>query len=187
MRLKTSIPTCLFSAVLGISAVLGAQSGAKNEAIAPPTLRVCDVLARPLLYDGELIRLRGEVVGTDEGAWFKGEGCPGVLVTDGYVWDPLISIEAPGDPAQIHSANFEYDLAAFQRLTPKYQRLRRLLPDRCIVWTYTGVFETRKEWAKMINGKPRGFGHLNAAPGALIARSADDVAAVPGCSEAKGK
>jgi hypothetical protein len=147
----------------------------------PRTLTVCDILSDALSYDGELVRIRGEIVGTDEGTWYKGEDCPGVLVTEGYVWPSLIAIEAPGNPLQIHSVNFEYDFSGMKRLTPGYKKLRRRMPDRCIAWTYTGVFETRKEWSKMMNGNPRGFGHLNGAPGELIVKSADDVAPAPNC------
>jgi hypothetical protein len=46
-----------------------------------------------------------------------------------------------------------------------------------IAWTYTGLFETRKEWSKTMNG----FGHLNEAPGELIIKSEEDVAPVPNC------
>jgi hypothetical protein len=160
-----------------VSPVLSAQS----QAAAPRILTVCDVLSKPLFYDGELVRIRGEVVGTDEGTWLKGEECPGVMVTDGYVWSSVISIEFPGTHFQIHPVDFEYDFSLLQRLTPRYKKLRRRLPDRCIAWTYTGMFETRKEWSKMMNGNPRGFGHLGGAPGELIIKSEDDVAPVPNC------
>jgi len=65
-----------------VSPVLSAQS----------TLTVCDVLSKPLSYDGKLVRIRGEIVGTDEGTWFKGEECPRVMVTDGQVWDSITSV-----------------------------------------------------------------------------------------------
>lgn len=146
-----------------------------------PLVAVCDVLRDPLRYDGELIQIRGEVVGTEEGSWLKGFDCPGVLKTDGYVWDSLISLDLPGNPLQIHQVDFEHDFTADRRLEQKYRLLRRKLPDKCIALTYTGLFETRKEWQRMMNGKPRGFGHLNAAPGALIIKSADGVAPVANC------
>jgi hypothetical protein len=176
MNLRTSAAfICL------VRAVLSAQSGPGAQDAAPRTLTVCDVLSKPLSYDGELVRIRGEIVGTDEGTWFKGEECPAVMVTDGYVWGSLISIEFPGSPFQIHPVNFEYDASSVRRLTPRYKKLRRGLPDRCIAWTYTGLFETRKEWSKMMNGNPRGFGHLNGAPGELIIKSVDDVAPALNC------
>jgi hypothetical protein len=65
---------------------------------------------------------------------------------------------------QIHPVDFEHDLKSFQRLTPRYGQFRQQAPDRCIAWTYTGTFETREVWPKMIDGSPRGFGHLNVAP-----------------------
>jgi hypothetical protein len=161
--------------------LVGVVLGAQSQDVAPRTLTVCEVLSKPLSYDGELVRVRGEIVGTDEGTWFKGEECPGVMVTEGYVWPSFISIGSPGRPFQLHPVNFEYDFSSVQRLTPRYKKLRRRLPDRCIAWTYTGMFETRKVWSKSINGNPLGFGHLGGAPGELIMKSADDVAPVPNC------
>ncbi len=70
---------------LGLSAVLAAQT-AKKEASDLPILTVCEVLSKPLQYDGQLIRIRDVIKGTVEGAWFAGEQCPGVLVTEGYAW-----------------------------------------------------------------------------------------------------
>ena len=171
---------------LSLSAVLVAQSGNKESSILP-VLTVCEILARPLQYDGQLIHIRDVVRGTDEGAWFAGEQCPGVFVTEGIVWPSLISLEVPGHTMpQLHSVDFNYDLASQDRLIPKYKQLKRYLSEDCIAWTYTGVFETRKDWsgpeAKTIDqGRLRGFGHLNGAPGQLLLKSADDVSALPKC------
>jgi hypothetical protein len=165
-----------------LSAVLVAQSGQKMQVISPMTVTVCEILSKPMVYDGKLVHIRGEVVGGGEGAWFKGEACPGVFTTEGHTWESLISIQAPGSPLQIHPVDFEYDLASFKKLTSKYENLSRRAPDQCIAWTYTGVFETREVWPKMIDGRPRGFGHLNVAPGELIVKSADDVALTLNCS-----
>ena len=156
---------------LGVILTATMEFGAQLPQGAPstPVVAVCDVLADPLRYDGKLIRIRGAVVGTNEGAWLKGFECPGVLKADGYIWDSLISLELPGYALQLHNVDFEHDFAADQQIAQKYQLLlRRKLPDKCVAFTYTGMVETRREWQKMMNGHPRGFGHLNGAPGALI-------------------
>lgn len=177
---------------LGLSAALFAQSG-KKETSSLPILTVCEILASPLQYDGQLIRIRDVIRGTDEGAWFAGEQCPGVFVTEGYVWPALISLELPGNPLQLHSVDFQFSFESQQKLAPKYAQLQRRVTEDCIAWTYTGVFETRKDWtgpeAKTIDpGRLRGFGHLSAAPGQLILKSADDVTAIPNCnSKSTGK
>jgi len=176
MRIRGSV----VAAWLGL-AIVHPWAPGWGQSTVPNLVTVCDVLSKPLAFDGMSVRIRGRMVGTDEGSWLKGFDCPGVMKTDGYVWDSLISLDLPGNPLQIHQVDFEHDFAADQRLEQKYQPLRRKLPDRCIAFTYTGVFETRKEWQRMMNGNPRGFGHLNAAPGALIIKSADEVAPVPGC------
>lgn len=171
----------VFLSIWLLCGVVEAQSISTSRGTDPVHLSVCDVLAKPLVYDGRLVSLTGGVVATEEGEWLKGYGCPGIFSTEGYVWDSIISLEMPGTPFQIHGVDFGYDGKGAAELAPKYKRLRRRLPDRCIAWTYTGLFETRKEWSKMRSGNPRGFGHLNAAPAELILKSVDAVAAVPNC------
>lgn len=177
---------------LGLSAAVFAQSG-KKESSSLPALTVCEILSNPLQYDGQLIRIRDVIRGTDEGAWFVGDQCPDLLVTEGHAWPSLISLEVPGSPFQLHTVDFSYDFASQDRLIRKYKQLKRSVSEDCIAWTYTGVFETRKSWngaeAKTIDpGRLRGFGHLNAAPGQLILKSADNVTAVPKCTpKPKGK
>jgi len=177
---------------LALSAALFAQGGRK-ETSNPPILSVCEILSNPLQYDGQLIRIHDVIKGTEEGAWFAGEQCPEVFVTEGHAWPSLISLEVPGNPFQLHPVDFSYDFASQDRLLPKYKQLKRRLSENCIAWTYTGVFETRKDWttpeARTIDpGRLRGFGHLNAAPGQLLLKSADDVSAIPNCtSKPKGE
>jgi hypothetical protein len=177
---------------LGITAALFAQ-GRKKETSNLPILSVCEILSNPLKYDGQLLRIRDVIRGTDEGAWFAGEQCPGVFVTEGHVWPSLIFLGVPGNPLQLHSVDFNYDSASQDRLTPKYKQLKRRVSEDCIAWTYAGVFETRKDWtaaeAKTIDpSRPRGFGHANAAPGEFLVKSADDVSAIPNCTaKPKGK
>jgi hypothetical protein len=177
---------------LGLSAALFAQSG-KKETSNLPILTVCEILSSPLKYDGRLIQIRDVIRGTDEGSWFVGDQCLDLFVTEGHAWPSLISLEMPGNPLQLHSVDFKYDFASQDRLTSKYKQLKRRVSEDCIAWTYTGVFETRKDWtaaeARTIDpGRLRGFGHLNAAPGHLILKSADDVTAIPHCTaKPKGK
>jgi hypothetical protein len=122
-----------------------------------------------------------------------GDDCPDVFVTEGHAWPSLISLEVPGNPVQLHSVDFNYDFASQKRLISKYRRLKQRVSEDCIAWTYTGVFETRKNWtgaeAKTIEpSRLRGFGHLNAAPGQLILKSANDITAIPNCApKPKGK
>jgi hypothetical protein len=171
---------------LGLSAVLAAQTE-KKETSNLPILTVCEILSNPLQYDGKLIRIRDVIRGTDEGSWFVGDQCLDLFVTEGHAWPSLISLAVPGNPLQLHSVDFKYDFASQNRLTSKYGQLKRRVSGDCIAWTYTGVFETRKNWAgaeaKTIDPlRLRGFGHLNAAPGQLLLKSADDVTAIPNCT-----
>ena len=165
-----------------------AQDQAHESAQTKP-LSVCEILAHPLKYDGLLVTIRDRVEGTDEGGWLVGDRCPGVFVTDGYVWPSSISLEMPTIPSnlRLHSVDFTYNWQSSKRVDAKYHRLLRSGPRDCMVFTYTGLFETRRDWsaAKVIfpNGTSRviGFGHLNDAPAQLLMKSGDDVSLIPNC------
>lgn len=155
----------------------------------PKLHTVCDILRAPLQYNGQIVRVRDSLDGTDEGTWLKGENCPGVLVTDGHVWPSAIFLQTPNSNphAHIHPIPFKYDSESERRIKSKYQQLRIRLPDRCIAWTFTGLFETRQNWSEAkityYNGTSKlvGFGHLGDAPGQLILKSTDDVEPIPNC------
>lgn len=158
----------------------------------PPSLTVCELLSQPLRYDGQLVQIRGRLDGTDEGAWFVGDDCPGVFVTnENHVWPSAVSLATSSSTSlgktRLHSVDFEFNLESSRGLDPKYQRLRSRVPEKCISWTYTGLFETRRDWAeaKVVypNGTTKviGFGHLGTSPAQIIVKSADDVAAIPKC------
>jgi hypothetical protein len=60
-----------------------------------------------------------------------------------------------------------------------------MVPEECIIWTYTGLFETRENYPKLTYAKGPpfyiGFGHLNSAPAQLIWKIAEDVNLDPNC------
>ena len=159
----------------------------------PPTLTVCDILTTPLKYDGQLVRIRGSIGATDEGTWFVDDSCSGILVTEGHIWPSQIALVMPDirSELRLHSVDFQFDWESERRIRSKYAQLRRTVFDECISRTYTGLFETRRDWSKTKvmyrNGTRRliGFGHLGESPGQLLLKSEDDVAAIPKC-EAKG-
>lgn len=177
---------------LGLANALGQVPRAANKGV-PSTLTVCDILNTPLRYDGQLVRIRGSIGATDEGSWFIGESCSGILVTEGHVWPSQIALVMPDirSELRLHSVDFQFDLESERRIKAKYAQLRHTVSDECLSWTYNGLFETRRDWskAKLIypNGTWRliGFGHLGESPGQLLLKSEDDVAAIPKC-KAKG-
>jgi hypothetical protein len=178
--------------VLAIAFVcLNARSEGQNLAKpAAAPLGVCEILAHPLQYDGKLVTIRGRVGSTDEGVWIFSDGCRGVLTTDGYTWPSEIAVAMPTapPPLRLHSIDFEYDSKSRQKVVAKYKSLRRRWPERCLVMTDTGLFETRDDWSKAKMEYPNGtwkfagFGHLGEAPGQLILKSEDDVSVVPSCA-----
>src|SRR5215813_6646255 len=146
-----------------------------------PTLTVCEALSHASAYDGKMVRIRGRVYATDEGAWFYGEDCPGVYITDGKVWPSTIAWTGPTQSTFIiHTVNFSFDRSSRERIEKRWARLQKRLPDSCISVTYTGMFEGwTKETAKKTDPVGHvytfsGFGHLNSAPAQLVLKSADD-------------
>src|SRR4051812_11623377 len=127
----------------------GVAVAQSEQDIPVETLTVCQLLAHPLVYDGRLVRVRARVDGTDEGEWLVGDECPEVFVTDEHqIWPSMIFLATPTSTilgrTRIHTTDFEFDTASRRRLVPKYHQLRAHLPENCISWTYTGLFETRK-------------------------------------------
>ncbi|MGD0047684.1 MAG: hypothetical protein ABSE42_11765 [Bryobacteraceae bacterium] len=176
----------------GTAGVLLTAGQVKPQDAAPPrVLTVCEVLSAALKYDGRVVKIRGRVEGTSEGAWLIGDDCPGVFVAEGHVWGSNISLEMPTMPAplRLHQVDFKYDWDSESRTEAKYSALEKSVPHDCLAFTYTGMFETRTDWshAKAVypNGtwKYIGFGHLGGSPGQLLLKSEDDVEAVPGCTD----
>jgi hypothetical protein len=170
------------------------SSGVRAQGPPPETgtaLSVCEVLSRPLAFDGRMVTIRGTEEGTDEGAWLVGRDCPGRLVTEGHVWPSVIALTMPDVPValRVHSVDFEFDFGSEDRAERRLQLLAPA-PKECLAFTYTGLFETRRDWsrAKLVypNGtwKFAGFGHLGEAPAQILLKSADDVSLLPGCAKA---
>jgi len=176
--------------VVACACFLAQLSAAGQEEPGDPPLTVCEVLSGPLKYDGRIITIRDTGGGSDEGAWLASSACPGVFTTGGYQWPSTIALETPAlaPRFRLHPVDFEYDQAAAKRFERKYRRLRKRLPDGCLAFTVTGLFETRTDWSPFKRVFPNGtwmyigFGHLNGAPAQVIVRSYDDVEPIPGCS-----
>jgi hypothetical protein len=137
-----------------------------------PVLTACEILSQRMDYNGKLVSIRARIHGTDEGVWLDGRDCPGLITSDEYVWPSMIS-------TQTSDADFTSSFEGMRKLRPKLMRLGRRAPERCIIWTYTGVFETRSTYEKVSypNGSSTyiGFGHLGAAPAQLLLKTVDDV------------
>ena len=171
---------------LVMAVALGQTRAADKEPV--PTLTVCEALANLEKYDGKMVQIRDRVYGTDEGASFVGESCPGIFVTDGKTWPSGIAWTMPTDAQFIlHPVNFSFDRVSSKKLHKKWGKLRKRFADRCIAVAYTGMFESwSKEKARKTDPEGHvwwfdGFGHLNGAPAQLVLKSADDVAPIPNC------
>ena len=150
-----------------------------------PVLTACEILSQRMNYNGKLVSIRASIHSTDEGVWLDGKNCPGLITSDEYAWPSMIAVQT-ADPR-----DFTSSYEGLRKLGPKLKRLGRRTPDRCIIWTYTGVFETRATYEKVSypNGSSTyiGFGHLGAAPAQLLWKTADDVNVDPNCDSDAAK
>jgi hypothetical protein len=149
-----------------------------------PVLTVCEILSQRMHYNGKLVSIQARIHSTDEGAWLDGKNCPGLITTEEHVWPSMISI-------QTSDADFTSNYEGLRKLGPKLKPLARRAPEGCVIWTYTGVFETRATYEKVSypNGSSTyiGFGHLGAAPAQLLWKSAEDVNIDPNCDSGAAK
>jgi hypothetical protein len=156
-----------------------------------PIVSVCEILSQPLNYDGRLITIRSRIEGTTEGTWFVDDSCPGIFATEGHAWPSEIALAMPGLPSQLqlHTIDFKFDFESERRVQSMSRRLRRRYPPSCLLYTYTGLFETRRDWSRAKlsyadgTSKLAGFGHLGEAPGQLILKSAVHVVVNAKCAE----
>jgi len=178
----------MFLTVLNCGLTFG-QKGRGNTLPAIPTLTVCEALSHASEYNGKMVQIRDRMVGTDEGAGFFGESCPGVFVTEGKVWPSAIAWASPNESI-LHRVDFSFDWESSKKLHEKWHRLRKRLPDRCIAVHTRGCLKAgrRKEQVDGSRGtvvRIPGFGHLNGAPAQLVLKSADAVEEIPDCARPK--
>lgn len=135
---------------------------------------VCDLLADPQKHRNKVVTVRGELIGTGERLWLRGERCPKPLITSGYEWPNPIGIwltppeskmgERPSYPAPPVSAAWKEAMPLLQKNVG--------LPDRRVWVTVTGNFETRQRFEMVPRGDgkvvPYGYGHLNGAPAQIV-------------------
>jgi len=174
---------------VGLIAAGDQPSAPKGSPVNP--LTVCELLKEPLKWDGQIVTVRDHGRGSEEGAALIGVECPGIFVTDGHVWSSAIFLSTPSLPGHLHSPDFTYDVESGRRMLAKGTELMKKAPLRCLLSTYTGLFETRRDWASAKVAYPNGtsgvigFGHLGAYPAQLLLRSADDIGVDPHCRSRK--
>ncbi len=178
MLLRTCISLIIFA-----TAALTTVAQVNDDAVQLwPLVSVCDVLASPQSYNGALLRLRGLGLESNEGSFLRAAAdCPVVFKTGIYVWPNLVAITTPLDRSRIHTPSFQYETDSEQILLSKIKALQEKYPDKCLLITYAGLFETRTDWSKSRaeypDGSSRylGFGNQNLAPAQLLAKRAVDV------------
>ena len=136
-----------------------------------PTLSVCDVVASdPTKLNGKIIKVRGVLIGTQEGLWLGGE-CKSQLVTKGVTWSNLLSIYVDGSDESI--------MRSWGSITVKRRQLHAVAADK--TWlTIIGRLETRLSMDQEVQETPHGwvklgFGHLNESPAEINFISVEDV------------
>jgi hypothetical protein len=173
--------------LVGMLPVPGLTQAGEKAQPAPARVSVCEILRAPLEYNGRFVTIRGRMGTTPEGRWLVAGDCPGLLTTGDHVWPSEIWLALPGGHLILHPIHFQFDEQSSRKFERRYKQLARRVPQGCIVATLTGIFETREDWSlvKMVyrNGSSQyaGFGHMGEAPGQLVTKSEDEVAADPNC------
>ncbi len=177
-----------FGVIIGIGALAAVGQVTDDAVLCWPLVSVCDVLGSPQSFNGALVRLRGIGMGSDEDSFMSASPeCKVIFRTGEYVWPNLVAITTPTSRSRVHIAPFVYDVKSEEATVSRYNALRKDYPDKCLVVTYAGLFETRTDWSRSKavypDGSSRylGFGDQNAAPAQLLAKRAVGVEVDSAC------
>jgi hypothetical protein len=140
----------------------------------PRPLSVCELLARLGQYRNIVVTARGELIGTEEGLWLRGEKCPKPLVTAGFEWQNPVGVWLTPPSSKMG----ERQSYPAPEVSPEWRAAKLVLekylgtPDAAVWVTVTGVFETRAQFEIVLRGDgkrvPYGYGHLNGAPAQIV-------------------
>ncbi len=173
---------------LGGYVLLGFYCTARMTFCAPALekVTVCDVLANPLKYNGKMILLEGDIVGTDEGGWLTASTCPAQFVTGEHVWPNSIFLQDPANKHNLHKVDFRYDYQAEKKFFTESDALEKRNPDRKLRWVYERSVRDKERTGSLLlatypNGTAKyiGFGHLSEAPAQLIVKAIRGVSLAP--------
>ena len=140
-------------------------------------------------YNGKMLTIKGKLDQTEEGTWLTDRDCPKPMLTEDHVWPSVIVLESNNWPSQF-LISFEFDGKSAAKTGKTFARLKQRVSPSCMLWTYTGLFETRTDWSNFKDSRFAstdgvrffGFGHMGWAPGQLRTKSVDDVEAIPDCT-----
>lgn len=147
-----------------------------QEVVAPKTISVCEVLQNPTKFNHAIIAVRGIYTAWEHGLALSGEGCDGILVSQGFKWPSMISIVRWQKEIESRGRS----IAASQKVDEELgAAIRRAVQakgigarTRRVRLTYVGLFETHDD----LDARPGdGFGALNAAPGQLFVDAVKDI------------
>jgi hypothetical protein len=166
-----------FSLTLLLAAAPAPQGKPSPHQAAQGALAVCDILADPLKYNHQLVKIRGVSVGTDEGWWIEPDKpCSSPLTTAGYTWPSIIWVESVDESRPGRGVQFLTDHNALSKINEAVTRMH-IDPKLDRIWlNFIGVFETRVFSSKDIgSGRAFGFGHLNSAQTQLPLKTVTDL------------
>jgi hypothetical protein len=153
-------------------------------------LTVCDLITQRDSYDGKLVTVRGEVIGSPEGTWLDADpSCGYHLVTNGVVWPNTIALAYPNNRSKDpnNHADFGIDWNAEKQADAIVDRLGFRADTDHLYETFVGLFRTYTDLDKRVNPNMPdalrlGFGHLGAAPALLLIKTRKDPAVIHGGS-----
>jgi hypothetical protein len=146
---------------------------------------VCDVMANPAAFNGQLVALRARLRrSTEWSALVNTVPCGRPLKSGPLVWRPEVTtrslrsyVEQTGHQPFSRTRRDETSLSEYSTTH------RQLSPDQTIEATYVGLIRTREhyEGRQLQNGMwvpANGFGHLGAYFAEMVVKSVRDVSVV---------
>jgi hypothetical protein len=166
---------------------LMAAVGAAADGLSP--LSVCEVIAKRIEYDRQILEVRGNVTAGGHGIYLEPSSkCSHELVTKGVVWPNIVNLIFPNNrsPLVDQHAPFELDQQALHAAETYAARVGYRPEVDVKVATYVGLFVTYPDLDSRVSpGVPGalrlGFGPAGlGAPAQLVIRTVKDVSIIRG-------
>jgi hypothetical protein len=144
-----------------------------------PVIPICKLFENLGAWKGKRIAVRGEFVGTDEGAWITGR-CKGSFYTGEYRWP--VTLDYAG-PAYLSNATAFLSWPKQSSLPPAGGLQYEGRYNVVYTATYVGLLRMRNEYTAVCRESgdyiTNGFGHLNGAAAELIVEAVRDSEITP--------
>ena len=170
--MQSNLKQILFSVIFIAFSCLTVTAQIQKPTVEVPTIKYCDIVREPTLYDGKLIRVEAFYTFGFEASFMYEESCADKL---GYTWisfDPEIEKTTKPETWKKYQ-NLTQEVFAGQPQDRANCKLRRLR----FLWTgiFTGIKPTVKVGERIVS---QGFGHMNSYSFKFTVREIEEITKV---------